>query len=258
MLDRWDRVSVVVVGLAVAAVAICTPSIKDEKTGAIQFWWLIGAIVAGLAIALLPMISAGRAKLAEKDAVTAEKDAVEREVRARALALVDMNEALDPIIRALAAKIATSDTSGVQSDVLWLVLKTAKELIGPDTGVRSCYFDLQPGPPKRLVPTDYRYGRMGSTRSEFVEGSVDGDAAIELVESGIPYLCPDTAKYAPPGWGKKSRDYKTFISVGVVAANKAYGMLTVDALNPGDLKERDMDLLTVMAGLVAIALALAP
>ena len=67
-----------VVGLAVAAVAICTPSIKGREDRAIQFWWLIGAIVAGLT-ALLPMISAGRARLAEKDAVTAaEKDAVER------------------------------------------------------------------------------------------------------------------------------------------------------------------------------------
>jgi hypothetical protein len=35
-------------------------------------------------------------------------------------------------------------------------------------------------------------------------------------------------------------------------------MLTVDAPNPGDLEERDVDLLGVMAGLVAIAMAMKP
>jgi hypothetical protein len=91
-----------------------------------------------------------------------------------------------------------------------------------------------------------------------VEGTEDGDAAIAMVESSGHRLCTNIAVDPPPGWNDKERDYKTFISVAVVGGNTAYGMLTVDALNPGDLEQRDVDLLTVMAGLVATAMGMEP
>jgi len=164
-----------------------------------------------------------------------------------------MNQALDPIIRSLASGVKTP---GLQERVLWMVVKTAAEIIGPDHGTRSCYFELQAGPPKRLVPTDYHAGRMGNTRSNFVEGTPSGKDAIAMVESNGHLLCKDTRTSPPPGWGMKERDYRTFISVAVAVGDTAYGMLTVDALNPGDLEERDVDLLTVMAGLVGIAMTM--
>jgi GAF domain len=139
--------------------------------------------------------------------------------------------------------------------VLSLVTKTAAEIIGPDHGTRSCYFAAEAGP-KRLVPTEYHAGRLGTPRSTFVAGTEDGDAAIAMVESGGHLLCVNTDTEPPPGWNDKTRDYKTFISVAVVASDTAYGMLTVDALHPGDLEQRDVDLVTVMAGLVAIAMSL--
>ncbi len=166
-----------------------------------------------------------------------------------------MNEALDPIVRSLASGMSTP---GLQERVRWMVVKTAAEIIGPDQGTRSCYFDLEAGPPKKLVPTMYHAGRVGNTRSTFIEGTPGGDDAIAMVESNGHRLCTDTGIDPPPGWNNKTRDYRTFISVAVVAGNTAYGMLTVDALNPGDLEERDVDVLAVMAGLVGIAMAMKP
>ena len=90
----------------------------------------------------------------------------------------------------------------------------------------------------------------------FTEGTQAGDDAIAMVENGGSRLCPNLDTHPPRGWDGKDRDYKTFISVSVFADTTAYGMLTVDALHPGDLDERDVDLLTLMAGLVAIAMQL--
>ncbi|WP_187776143.1 GAF domain-containing protein [Antrihabitans cavernicola] len=95
---------------------------------------------------------------------------------------------------------------------------------------------------------------MGSTRSEFVEGTTDGNAAISMVERDDHRLCIDVVTEPPPGWNDKKRDYRTFVSVPVVAGGVAYGMLTVDALEPGDLDENDANVLRVLAGLLAVAL----
>ena len=244
-LNWWDRITGGVGFGGAAAAVVCAPFINDP-TGAINEWWFGGQIAGALTAVLAPMVSTWRAK-------RAESAAAEREIAARTQTRVEMNEALDPIVRTLGASAGT-DVAGLRSKVLWLVVKTAAEIIGPDQGTRSCYFDLQAGPPKALVPTEYHAGRIGSTRSNFVEGTVGGDAAIAMVESNGHRLCEDTDKDPPPGWNNKTRDYKTFISVAVVAENTAYGMLTVDALHPGDLEQRDVDLLTVMAGLVAIAM----
>ena len=167
-----------------------------------------------------------------------------------------MNEVLDPIIRRLGAG---GGAAALDQQVLLLVVKTAAEILGPRPGTRSCFLELQQGPPMRLVPTDYRAGRIGSYQRSFIAGTVNGDDAIQMVlNNGPRRFCPNIDETPPPGLdpAQFSEDYKTFISVPVVAGDTAYGMLTVDAPNPGDLEERDADLLGVMAGLAAIALTM--
>ncbi len=69
-------------------------------------------------------------------------------------------------------------------------------------------------------------------------------------------LCEDILADPPPGWDSaKDRDYRTFISVSVIAGDTAYGMLTLDALGPGDLDTDDKGLLRLMAGVLAVALS---
>lgn len=59
---------------------------------------------------------------------------------------------------------------------------------------------------------------------------------------------------APPGWSFKDRDYLSFISVPVVAGYVAYGMLTVDSTEVNDFDRGDVDVIRVLAGLLAAAL----
>lgn len=69
-------------------------------------------------------------------------------------------------------------------------------------------------------------------------------------------LCEDIETDPPPGWDRsKQRDYGTFISVSVIAGDTAYGMLTLDALEPGELTKEEMRLLRLMSGALAVALS---
>ena len=90
-----------------------------------------------------------------------------------------------------------------------------------------------------------------------MEGTIHGDYAISKVIANQSDFYPDLDDKAPPGFDITSVRYKTFISVPVVAGNTAYGLLTVDALKASDLSELDLDLMRVMADLVATAMAMA-
>lgn len=248
-LDWWDYLAVPLTLAAGAAAVYCAYLVKrPPPSNGIYGWWLTAQIVATLIAAGLPAYSAFRAK-------RRESQAAQREIDVRTQTRIEMNQALDPIVRCLADG---AHTPGLGGRVLGMVLTQAAELIGPDHETRSCYFALKPGPPKKLVPTRYRHGRMDKPRSTFVAATEDGDDAIALVEANGHRFCKDTSKDPPPGWNNKEREYRTFISVAVAAADTAYGMITVDALKPGDLEERDVDLLTVMAGLFATATRLTP
>jgi hypothetical protein len=192
---------------------------------------------------------------------------VEKELSARVEARIELGVALDPIVRKLAS---AADALGqprvrgkagirqrLRSDVLNLAVKIAAQVVGPAGSTRACYLDLEAGPPMRLVPTDYVEGRRVRKRQEpFVAGTEHGGYVFEKVLSSEPDFYPNLDEEAPPGFNPRSVEYRTFISVPVVAGNVAYGLLTADARKPGDLSDVDVDFMSVMAGLVATAIAM--
>ncbi len=241
----WLLVALVFVVLSPVAAAIARDSSGTKAT----LFVIASVVLTGLAF-LIPQV---RQVIARRSGATAE----EREIEARVETRVAMNDALDPILRlvgnlALEPDEVTRDQMRAQT--IPLVLKTAAEFIGPARS-RACWFKLEPGPPTRLDPTDFA-GRAGSPSTTFVEGTPAGDAATGMVLADEDRLCEDILADAPPGWDSaKDRDYRTFISVSVIAGDTGYGMLTLDALGPGDLDTDDMGLLRLMAGVLAVALS---
>ncbi len=240
--------------VAVAAFfAILAPLAAEgarRSSGTSATAYIAASIVAtGLAFA----IPQARQIVASRSEATAE----EREVEARVETRVAINDALDPILRLLGNLALERDEilrNQMRAQAIPLVLKTAAEFIGPERS-RACWFRLDPGPPTSLVPTDFA-GRAGSPTTTFEEGTTSGDAAIEMVLSDQDRLCEDIVVDPPPGWDStKERDYRTFISVSVIAGDTAYGMLTLDALEPGDLSVEDKGLLRLMGGILAVALS---
>ena len=109
----------------------------------------------------------------------------------------------------------------------------------------------------RLVPTNYVKGRRVRKRQEpFVEGTEHGDYVLDKVLTNDPDFYPNLDEEAPPGFDFRSVEYRTFISVPVVAGKIAYGALTADARQAGDLSDVDVDFMFVLAGLVATAMAM--
>jgi GAF domain-containing protein len=241
----WAVPAVVFVVLSPVAAALT----RDADGARLTFWIVVQVLATALAW-LIPQLGQWRAE-------GLQKSAEEREFEARVQTFLRMNDALDPIMRLLgdlASEQQPVEREKLRAQAVTVVLMSATQLIGPDRA-RACWFRLDAGPPKRLVPTD-AFGRAGSATTTFEEGTPAGDAAIGMVLDDEDRICEDIATDPPPGWDStKERDYRTFVSVSVIAGDTAYGMLTLDALDPGDLTRDDMRLLRLMAGALAVALS---
>src|SRR5271156_4834762 len=91
----WATFAAVLTVLGVAASVICATFVKAEN-GAINRWWFAGQIAGTLTAAAVPIVSAWRAR-------RRESAASKREIATRIQTRLEMNEALDPIIRTLGA-----------------------------------------------------------------------------------------------------------------------------------------------------------
>lgn len=242
---RWILAALVFVALSPVAAALA----RTASGGWFAFWVVVQMLATGLAF----LIPQARQVLASRKGVTAEQ----REVEVRVETRVAMNDALDPILRLLGNLALEEDPEHreqLRAQAVPLVLATAAEFIGPDRS-RACWFRLEQGPPLILVPA-HAVGRAGSATTTFEGGTISGDATISMVLADEDRLCPDVETQPPPGWdATKQRDYRAFISVSVIARDAAYGMLTLDAVEPNTLTEEDKGLLRLMAGMLAVALS---
>jgi GAF domain-containing protein len=242
----WAVPALVFVVLSPLAAALT----RDARGTWLLFWVVVQVLATALAW-LIPQLGQWRAEGRRKSAEA-------REFEARVQTFLRMNDALDPIMRLLgdlALEPLRVERAKLRAQAVTVVLMSATQLIGPERA-RACLFRLEEGPPKRLVPTD-AFGRAGSPSTTFQEGTPAGDAAIGMVLHDEDRMCEDILTDPPPGWdATKERDYRTFVSVSVIAGDTAYGMLTLDALEPGDLTKDDMRLLRLMAGALAVALSI--
>jgi GAF domain-containing protein len=163
-------------------------------------------------------------------------------VEARVEMTVALNDSLAPIIRHV-GRAATVDDP---------VLR----LIGPDR-TRACWFNLlKHQSPQRLVPADW-WGRGTEPTTVFDRANEPGRTVFQLLEHGEARIYKDLDKVQPPGWTNGERKgYKTFISVPVLAGKNVYGLLTIDAPAAGDLREENVPLMRLLAGILANALAI--
>ena len=187
----------------------------------------------------------------------AEVSAEDRELEVRADTRVAVNDALDPILRQLgdiSAERSKPARERLIAQAIPFVLNAASNLIGSERS-RACWFELTDETPPRLVPR-LAVGRTGSPTTTFEPGTAAGDATIGMVLAGEDRLCRDIETDPPPGWDPaKPRDYRTFISVSVAAGDTVFGMLTLDALEAGDLTTDDLHMLGLMGSALAAALA---
>lgn len=218
-------------------------------------WWLAGSVAAG---ALLTVLAVALPMHAERQArgraATAEQ--IAEDAAAKMQLVID--DALEPLVY-LIGRISDRRRRNRNRELLELqgqakivVLAAAAEVLGADR-LRACYFRLTDDRPARLVPAGF-HGRAEAPRTTFVAGTSLGDYALGLLESREDLYCPDVRADQPPGWQPGGHAYRTFLAVPVATEARAFGILTIDGLQVGDLTEDDVAAVRVLARLFAIAL----
>lgn len=254
MEERTDRVREWPWVLMAFAFVVISPlaamMTRDAQGRALTIWIVVQVVAGGLAW-LIPQV---RQLQSERRQLTAQ----EREIEARVKVVLALDDALDPVVRLLgelALEKRTLNREQIRAQAVPLVLATAAQLIGPERS-RACWFTFDPGPPRQLVPVE-AVGRAGQPTQTFVEGTPQGDAAVQLVLEDKELRVVDVEVDPPPGWDlDREQTYRTFIAVSVTAGDVAYGMLTLDALEPGSLTPDGARLLRLMAGALAVALSI--
>lgn len=249
-MSAWRRWTAPLLTGVFVVITSVSGAFTNDTRGVERYVWIGVQATSALLAFLIPTV----AQMRERRRFRAAEEA---RILARTEMRMALNDALDPIVRHLGRIAAANrrDREALRSQAVPFVLNAATEVIGPDRA-RACWFILEDGRPRRLRP-EVCVGRAGSARSEFVEGTRRGDDLLAMIEHDEDRFCPNTDLYPPIGWDPTlPHDYKTFVSVPVISADVAYGMITLDAPEPGNLTRDDARLLRLLAGLLGNALAI--
>jgi hypothetical protein len=236
--------------ISLAAVGLATWMGKEAGTAVTgRQWWTLGTVAASVIAAGVPAYEQVRK---ERMRATAHQAAVDAAVAMR----VTLNDALDPIVRQLGRVVTAPgrrEREGLQEGVVAMVVDSAARLVG--TGrVRACLYRFAPGTPRLLAPEQYS-GRVDDPLPPIAEGTPEGDLVFGMVRRNQHLLCPDLDASPLPGWQVSApQTYLSFAAVPVAAGPNAFGMLMVDALDAGSIRQLDVPLLRLLAGLLADAL----
>lgn len=215
-------------------------------------WDVAGAVVLTALTGAAPSL--------EQYRQTRERRAAENLAKAAREDLrVTLTDTLEPLTKILGE--VRNATSGpvkeqLRGEGIHSVVYAAAQLIGTDRA-RACFYKIQvtPGLARRVVPQVHA-GRSGRPSHIFTVGTPAGDAVFKMIDNGERRYCPDVSTHPPPGWQGTQSGYKTFVSVSVRAVTRPWGMLTLDALEPGDLRlEEEAGLMDVLANLLGAILS---
>ncbi|WP_224278710.1 hypothetical protein [Nocardioides lacusdianchii] len=166
---------------------------------------------------------------------------------------VAMKDALQPVAELIAAmpaktkrqreaeaeKVATQATGA-----LTLLLKDVDRL-------RAVVYQLQDSGDMTAVA----YHGRADTPSPFLKATPRGDLALKMVSDGKDWFEKDTSAATNQAYAGSGAGYQTYISAAIRSDTDGFGMVTVDAPNPGDLVETDRQIVLLVADLLAIAFA---
>jgi GAF domain-containing protein len=214
-----------------------------ERIALVVFGAVLTAIAAGV-----PLWQQHRATEARADAVAAAR-------AARAAMRIALEDALDPFVHLMGrlAEARGADKARLRGEAIQLAVTTVAALAGAER-TRVCFFILDEGPPRRLHAERFA-GRAGAPNAAFVEATGAGDAALRMIARGSWIYVADTAKEPRRFWWDTERTYRTFLAGPVATPDRDVGLLTLDALGPGELAQVDLTLVRLFADLLAVAIS---
>lgn len=225
--------------ISTAAAAI-SGLIGTRTSGGAALAWAIALVVFSL---LSAVITAARGQRAERDLTAAVADRIDAETKI--LTMVD--SVISPLLQQAVLLAEESDT-GARSErasaLRQAVVTAITYVIGP-TNVRASLFTLKrdatTDAPHHLECDTHFYGRGDRSRRKF---GLDAEA-MRLALSGEYSFVEDSGDY--------SANYQTYIAHGIVAGDRSYGLLTLDAKSVGDINGSDVALVRALAAVLALS-----
>lgn len=269
-----------------ASASVAAGAGLTDRGRPVQWRWLLPVAVVSSVLAWLAAVSSGQVVGAPRvlllgagavftataagvplwqQARTARSraDAIAGAQAARAEMRIALEDALEPFT-ALLLQIATargSERSRLRGEAIQLALTSIAQLsvfAGPEQAsgprrVRVTLFLLVPGPPRQLVPQSFA-GRSGVPTVGFDVTTRAGQAMLRIASDGW-VMVGDTDEQRIVPWWDEEHGYRTYAAGPVPGPeDDPIGVLTLDAMEPGELNGLDLPLIRLITHLLSLAL----
>ncbi|WP_156365282.1 hypothetical protein [Sciscionella sediminilitoris] len=223
----------------------------SERLPGWAHWTLLGIGALATVLALVfPARTARKETIHRQAAMQVADEQVARYRTGLHDVLLPLSELLDRVISAKRA----SDRKAAQNRLTQAVVDLAARHLGQER-TRACYFELEHGPPRRLICHGIYSGRDRGPVTVFDETTDDGSHVfaniIDQLSSEFQPAVPSLDALAH----RDARPYQTYIACAVSSGEAASGMLTVDAPEKGDLADQDEAFIRLLAQVLGTALA---
>lgn len=170
----------------------------------------------------------------------------------RRILRIAMKDALQPVVECMSAipYMTKPQRLGALRKVADRSVAALKLIFSEKNRLRAVVFELCDGNLTCLA-----YVGRGRKPGGFEAGTLRGDRALEVVRNGGTLLVPNLDTEVPEQWEGSGKDYRGFISVAITNGEQSYGLLTVDTPETNSLDDTDLQIVLLMADLLAIAFA---
>lgn len=225
-------------------------------------WIWVGVVGLGGIFSLVAfVVPAARVADAERRAGLVAAELREAEVKLR----LTVSDALLPVLSSTVNGVdplSCTLNDVAAAETLAMALGTVVQLCGGCDGrrVRACWYQARKldSDNAGLYPTAY-FGRGADKPStEFRRAEPRGQALFRLLAEDRTELFNDLDTVKPPDWKTSAcgpSSYKATMQVPVRTDSQIFGMITVDADRPGVFTKADVDLVRLLAAMLALALS---
>lgn len=210
--------------------------------GGARVWLTVGAVLTVVAVGI-PLV----------DQYVADRTAL-AETTKRIFAI---NSVITPCAKLLAQltdkNLSDREKETRRGELKAYILAGLKELLKDSGDIQSSYLVIVEGA-TRALEIDGQYGRGASTTIGSTLGKGAVDYLMKVLDKGDPWVCPNTRRDMPVGWGQDPGDSRSLIVVPVTTPSRVYGLLMVDSPVVKGLRESDTPVVTLFSQLLATAM----
>jgi len=248
----WLRDKYILLAITLgAAICVAVLVFASDSEGAPLSWAPRSLLAAAIAAALASAADKFADRHAKKEEKLSQDAASEAGVRA-VVRLIALLENLNQVARSRRA------TAQVQMPNVRLAAAALASEVPSAENVRASYYALtRDADGKYQLVDPVTQGRPEDAVTEFRAADDPGHSIWQLLATPDKNCKIRNDGDAVPDFDWTTKRYKTFVTLPVRAGTAVFGMLTANALNPGDLTELDRVALIAAARTLALAEAAA-